>query len=400
MFRWAVLGLTLLFKVFGAYFLVIGLFTVRKPKAFRRSSPKHRFACLIAARNEEAVIYDTARSLRKQNYPRRLYDVYVAVNNSVDSTAARAANAGARVIFCPETVKNKGEALRFSLEKNVPDTYDAVCVFDADNLVDVNFLAAMNDALGEGVQAAKGAMRAKDPYGTWVAGCYGLYYTMFDLFYSRPRMNLGLSSKLVGTGFMLSKQALRAVGGFCSSTIAEDAELSATLAEKGIRVWFVPDALTLDEPPMKFMTSLTQRRRWVSGVMEVARLKALPLLRGLGKPGGMRRLDMLTMLLAPWVQLAGLLPTACLTLMEAASAEPAAWALTMGAGLLGAYALCTAAAGVLAMAGNYRSRRIVPSVFLFPLFMAAWLPLEIVSLFAPVKTWKQVPHGENMKKTA
>ena len=71
--------------------------------------------------------------------------------------------------------------------------YDAYCVFDADNLVDPDFLARMNDAFCAGAQAAKGKQTAMNPHDAWISGCYDLYFENFNLLYNRPRGNLGLS---------------------------------------------------------------------------------------------------------------------------------------------------------------------------------------------------------------
>lgn len=47
----------------------------------------HRFAVLIAARNEAAVIGNLIDSLKQQNYPAELIDIYVVAGNCTDCTA-------------------------------------------------------------------------------------------------------------------------------------------------------------------------------------------------------------------------------------------------------------------------------------------------------------------------
>ena len=48
----------------------------------------HRLAVLIAARNESAVIGALLESIRAQNYPAGLVDIYVGADNCTDDTAA------------------------------------------------------------------------------------------------------------------------------------------------------------------------------------------------------------------------------------------------------------------------------------------------------------------------
>lgn len=45
-------GAMLALKLVSAYFLIVALFALKKPKPIPRANPKTRFACVIAARNE------------------------------------------------------------------------------------------------------------------------------------------------------------------------------------------------------------------------------------------------------------------------------------------------------------------------------------------------------------
>ena len=261
---WIVI-LTLLLKAASLWFLAVALFALRKPKRYAVCAPRTRFACLVAARNEEAVIGALVESLKKQDYPDALYDIFVIPNNCTDDTESEALCAGAKIFRCFEPVRCKGDALHEAVAWLLPQRYDAFCVFDADNVADEQFLARMNDAFCAGAQVCKGAMRAKNPYDSWLSGCYGLYFTLFDTFFSRARMSCGLSSKLVGTGFAVHRAVLERFGGWNTSTIAEDAEFAAQCAANGVRVCFVPGALTYDEAPNDFAVSLRQRHHGRGG---------------------------------------------------------------------------------------------------------------------------------------
>lgn len=66
----------------------------KKPE---RSAPLHRFAVLIAARNEEAVIGQLIDSIKAQNYPEKLISIFVVADSCCDATAAIAREHGAAV---------------------------------------------------------------------------------------------------------------------------------------------------------------------------------------------------------------------------------------------------------------------------------------------------------------
>ena len=205
-------GGLLVLKLLGLYFFMVALFALKKPRPIARVKPKTRFACLVAARNEERVIAELVESLKRQDYPAELFDIYVMPNNCTDHTALAAIRAGAQILRPSGEIHCKGDALHEAFERLLSQDYDAFCVFDADNFVDPVFLSRMNDAFQAGAKAAKGALRVKNPEDGPLCGCYGLYFTCFDFFFSRARMNCGLSSKLVGTGFAVHRSVLEASG--------------------------------------------------------------------------------------------------------------------------------------------------------------------------------------------
>lgn len=387
--------LTAVLRVFSLYFLIIALFCLKKPGEFARSAPKTRFACLIAARNEENVIAQLVDSLRRQDYPGELYDIYVIPNNCTDRTEERARLAGAEIFPCHAPVRQKGDALHQAVAHLMGEDYDVFCVFDADNVVDGQFLARMNDAFLSGAQVCKASLRVKNPGDSWVSGWYGLYFTLFDTFYNRARANCGLSAKLVGTGFAVHRSVFERLGGWNTVTIAEDAEFSAQCAALGIRVRFVPGAVTYDEAPATLSVSLRQRRRWCSGVMTVAEGSLKKLAPAVVRPGGARALDMMVFLIGPFMQVLSLLPMALSVLSAALQGELREYGLLLCLGLAAGWLGLTAAAAVLAKIGGY-GKAVWKSVLTFPIFMVSWLPLQVLSLVRRTKDWKIIDHTRSL----
>lgn len=386
------LALAALLRALSLWFLTAALFALKRPKPCPVKAPELRFACLIPARNEEAVIAQLVESLNRQNYPPELRDIYVIPNNCTDWTEERAREAGAKIFRCFEPVGCKGDALHEAVAWLLPRGYDAFCVFDADNAAHPDFLARMNDALLSGARVAKGAMRVKNPGESWTAGCYGLYFTLFDTFFNRARANCGLSAKLVGTGFAVRRDLLEELGGWNTRTVAEDAEFSAQCAALGERVWYVPGAVTFDEAPDTLLLSLRQRRRWCSGVMTVAGRNWRGLARAVGGRGGARAADMLAFLAAPFAQALSVVPAALCLLAAVQSGSLAEYALAAGLGLGAAWAGLTVFALALARIGGYPLRTIGRSAAAFPLFMISWLPLQVLSLFRRTREWKAIRH--------
>ena len=83
--------LTIMFFYKSLYW-VIGFFFTRKFKPAKR---KHKYAILIAARNEEKVIGNLLDSINKQDYPKNLITTFVVADNCTDNTASIARKHGA-----------------------------------------------------------------------------------------------------------------------------------------------------------------------------------------------------------------------------------------------------------------------------------------------------------------
>ena len=93
------LFLAVLFTVAYFYqlvYLVIGLVKRRRWKQ-AEAAQYHRYAAVISARNEAGVIGELIQSLKQQNYPAHLLDIYVVADTCTDDTAQLSRRAGAIV---------------------------------------------------------------------------------------------------------------------------------------------------------------------------------------------------------------------------------------------------------------------------------------------------------------
>lgn len=97
---------------------------------------------IVCAHNEEQVIGQLVENLHLLNYSDHLYDIFVVADNCKDNTAQIARQAGAIVYErFNDNEKGKGFAMDWMFQRlfEMERQYDAVCVFDADNLVHPNF---------------------------------------------------------------------------------------------------------------------------------------------------------------------------------------------------------------------------------------------------------------------
>lgn len=258
--------------IISMYYLCISFFGIWRKKDDKKVEPKKSFALIVAAHNEEIVISNIVNSLNSLDYPKELYDVYVIADNCTDKTALRASEKGA--IVCERVNKEKrgkGYALEWMFDKifNMEKNYDAVAVFDADNLVHKNFLIEMNKKMCEGYKVVQGYLDSKNPEDTWITGSYSISFWTSNRMFQLSRSNLGLSNQLGGTGFCIDTKILKEIG-WGATCLTEDLEFSCKLVLNGYKVGWAHDAIIYDEKPLTLNQSWFQRRRWMQGFADVA----------------------------------------------------------------------------------------------------------------------------------
>ena len=207
--------------IFWLYQVLVSLCSLIKLKDKPlKVNKEHRFMAIIPAHNEEAVVGNLIESLKNQTYNKDLYDIYVIADNCTDNTAKIAKEAGAIVYErFDETKKTKGYALNWFLQQKIAEDapYDAFFVFDADNIVDKNFIKNMNKKLCQGEDVVQGYRDIKNPSDNWITAGYAIFYWQMHRFYHLARYNLGLSPLLNGTGFMVKFDVIKQPTGFRQS---------------------------------------------------------------------------------------------------------------------------------------------------------------------------------------
>ncbi|HWR31659.1 MAG TPA: glycosyltransferase family 2 protein [Negativicutes bacterium] len=257
---------------FTLYYFVLSFFGLFHSPKSETADPEKTFAILVAAHNESNVIGQLIDNFSIMNYPESLYDVYVIADNCTDNTAEVARNAGAKVMerFDPEN-RGKGFAMEWGFAKLFAQArqYDAIAVFDADNLVDPEFLRVMNQHLLKGETVIQGYLDAKNPTDTWVAGTFAICFWVVDHIWHLAKYNIGLSSCLGGTGMVISTDLLKRHG-WGATCLTEDLEFTMKCLAEGISTSWAHEAIVYDEKPLTFMQSWNQRKRWAQGHFDVA----------------------------------------------------------------------------------------------------------------------------------
>ena len=394
-------ALVWIITIFWLYNIVISACSLVKLKEKPLLTNKqHKFMALIPAHNEAAVVGNLVESLKNQNYPKDLLDIYVVADNCTDNTAEVAREAGAIVYErFDETKKTKGYAMQWFLNKMNEQgaEYDAMCVFDADNVAMPDFIKAMNKKLCQGEEVVQGYRDIKNPTDSWISAGYALFYWTMHRFYHLARYNLGLSPLLNGTGFMVKYDIIKKEG-WNTKTLTEDIEFSLMNIAKGRKLGWATDAIVYDEQPLEYKQSWTQRMRWSVGHIQCVKYYLKDLAKGVKDHKTLMNFDGLLYLMG--------MPMLIITLglLLVNLAIYAGNGMTTGALIwnyaryLGATFLLPPLTAILIMWLDKRPiKPMLKGILCYPLFLGSWILINIKALIKPDTTWTKIEHTRSVK---
>ena len=388
--------------IYWLYQFIISLcsFVKIKEKPLKEDK-QHRFMTIIPAHNEEKVVVNLIESLKKLDYPKDLYDIYVIADNCTDKTAEVAKKAGAIVYErFDEAHKTKGHALQWFLaqkiEENAP--YDAFCIFDADNIVDENFLKVMNKKLCQGEEVVQGYKDIKNPSDSWVSAGYAIFYWTMHRFYHLARYNIGLSPLMNGTGFMVKFDVIKPQG-WNTKTLTEDIEFSLKRIIEGKKLGWARDAIVYDEQPVGFKQSWTQRSRWTVGHMQCLKEYTKPLAEAVVKNKTVMNFDGLLYMLGttPMLILTLVLVIVNIVLFATGAMTGLDFTIQMLKYIIPTLLVLPFMGLVVLYLEKKPIKPMIKGLLTYPIFMGSWLLINIKCLFKRDTEWKKIDHVNDKK---
>ncbi len=224
---------------------------------------------LIPAHNEGVVLQDTIEAMVSIAYPGDL-QIYILNDNSSDNT-------GEIVDAFAETFKNvhhinvppgeprgKSRVLNYGLSISSNKYY---CVYDADNQPESKALVKLV-AIAETYEDAGGAVgyvRTKNESANWLTRMISIEFQVFQLLMQSGRWQLFKTGSLTGTNMLVKRSVIEELGGYDPYAIAEDAELTLRITQKGYFLPIVPTSITWEQEPETLKVYMKQRTRWLQG---------------------------------------------------------------------------------------------------------------------------------------
>mgnify|MGYP002578746126 CR=1 FL=1 len=256
-------------------YAIVGLFATRH---FAPAKRRHRYAIVIAARNEEAVIGRLLESIRLQDYPSELLTVFVVADNCTDGTA-QAARSGGAVCYerCDPDHRTKGYALEYLFSCIArdygTDAFEGYFVFDADNLLNRDYVSRMNEAFDAGERIVTSCRASKNFGNNWISASYALHWLRTVRMEHRARSVFGLATRIQGTGFLFASELVK--NGWHYTSLTEDRAFTADAVAAGYPISYCDAAVFYDEQPVSLRIALRQRIRWAKGHLQAFGLAAV-----------------------------------------------------------------------------------------------------------------------------
>ena len=378
-------------------YVIVSLMKKDKP---HQETKAHRFAVLIAARNEETVINHLIDSINTQTYDQGEVTVFVVADNCTDQTAACARKMGAIVYERFDQTKiGKGHAMEFLLNQMEKDyaPFDGYFVFDADNVVDQNYILEMNKTFSDGYDIITSYRNSKNYGDNWISSGYAIWFLWESEFLNRGRMLLGTSCAVSGTGFFFSRRIIEKYGGWKFFLLTEDIQFTVDNVLSGEKIGYCRQAMLYDEQPVKFQQSFRQRMRWAKGFFQVFHRYGLDLFKG-SLQRNTSCYDMLMVIMpAIILTLFTLIFNGSMILFgDYTTYQDDLIMMMMGRMILNMYLMLVFIATVTTATQwkniHTTSFKKLAYIFTFPFFMFTYIPITIVAFFKKVE-WQPIEHS-------
>ena len=261
-------GDLILFIIVALTVLYLGVFAVaalfNRQHDSPRSKKQNRVVVLIPSYKQDAVIEQAVISILSQAYPQRMFDVTVISDHQQEMTNMRLAQYPITLLTPNFEQSTKAKSLQYAI-LNLPEfkIYDIALILDADNIVEQDFLAKVNDAFETAATKAIQMHRISKNRDTTVAILGSIFEEINNAIFRRGHINAGLSSALTGSGVAYDFAWFK-TNVMKAKTAGEDKELEALLLRQDFYIDYFDNIYVYGEKKRTTAKLNQQRGRWVA----------------------------------------------------------------------------------------------------------------------------------------
>jgi len=225
------IGYAILLLAMFYYFLFFTL-GFKKPKIYPKGKNKYKYCVIIPARNESRVINNILNALKDQTYDKDKFDVYVIIESIDDPTYKIVQNYGYKV-FIRKDLQNKNtkgyaiqELIDYLNNEHLKEQYDSYIIFDADNVMNKDYIDKLNDLKNAGFQIGFGYRNFTNANKNWVTACSAILFSLINQVFSKGRSILFKKIMINGTGYFIDRKIIDDIGKWIFTGMTEDVQVS------------------------------------------------------------------------------------------------------------------------------------------------------------------------------
>ena len=410
--------LTIILNIFPSmillYFAVYAVVGIFKKKKFPKADRQLNYSFIISAHNEGKVIGNLIESIKNNDYPQEKVKIFLVAHNCDDDTASIARAKGAIVYeYNNDNERRKGYALRYlfsrlKAEGKDSDT-DAFVLMDADNVLNGKFIEKVNNAfIAEGCKnLIRASISGKNFGSNAVAACSAMYLISSNVLETRGRTVLGCSTRAIGTGLVFGKDM---ISGWDYVNITEDWEITVDKILENRKVVYAEDAVFYDEQPTSMIVSVKQRLRWLNGHFSVFKQSIKKVVKSLftspKKGGGKNKGSLLDLSieLLPLCALSAIITVVNFVITASVARFETEFllrtAIVSGVSFVATYIVTALGSALFYILEKDKIKGVslktkITSSMLFPIYMAMFLPIQIVAVLKKEVEWTPIEHKDN-----
>ena len=214
-------------------------------------------------------------------------DVYVIVESLKDETVNICKKYNATVFLRKKlNLQRKGyaldEAIKYILNTK---SYDAYFIFDADNILDKNYLKNMIPVFDKGYDLASGYRNCKNGNESVVAASSALTFSLVNTVFNSIKNKKTKNITFSGTGFYIRGEIIDELKGYPFNSLTEDYELSSFATLNNLTTYYNTKSVFYDEQPVKYKDTINQRIRWIKGYFDVRKKYSKKIIKSISKDG-------------------------------------------------------------------------------------------------------------------
>lgn len=245
------------------FFSIASLFFRQKELKWQAENGKRPVTVIFPAYQEDEVILNSAGAALKHHSELADIEVLVIADGLKQETVNSLRQQGARVEEIVNQEGTKAAALTFAMQF-IPESTREMIVLDIDNVMQEGFVDyILSTKLKKGIPIVQGHRTAKNqntPYAVLDAISEEVNNSIFR----RGHRVVGLSSALIGSGFICDVALFKSEFAGHVKSKGEDKEFELRLLERGIRIGYDDRAIVYDEKVQRSDAFYRQRKRWMA----------------------------------------------------------------------------------------------------------------------------------------